>query len=94
MKFLEFVSGQERLLDVKKIILNFLGASEGALDNPVANFRKFRDLDDEEKNPELVKIIKDSDNNAAIIAAIENAASTKISIADLIALFATGETED
>lgn len=85
--FREFVETMDNANEVKTVILHALDANPGALDDPVSNFRKYRDLLDAEKNPQLANMIQDSDNRGAILTAIKNASTTDLSIADLISLF-------
>ena len=85
--FREFVEAVENANEVKTVILNALDANPGALDDPVSNFRKYRDLLNPEKNPQVANMIQASDNRGAILTAIKNAPTTDLSVADLIALF-------
>ncbi len=90
MKFREYVDQQEQLNTVKSAIMNALGATSDALDDPLANFKNYRDLLKNQRNPQLTQLITTANNKEAIIKAIQNAGVTKISIADLISLFRAG----
>jgi len=94
MTFREFVDSQNELATVKSAIMNSLGATNDALDDPLANFKSYKKLLDNERNPQFAKLINSANNKAAIVKAVENAAVTKISIADLISLFRAGMSGD
>lgn len=90
MNFREYVDQQQQLEIIKSSILNALGATNDALDDPLANFRNYRDLLKNERNPQLAQLINGANNKEAIVKAIQNAGTTKISIGDLISLFRAG----
>ncbi len=94
MTFREFVESQDELATVKTAIMNSLGATDDALDDPLANFKNYRKLLNNERNPQFAKLISGATNSASIVQAINNAAVTKISIADLISLFRAGMSGD
>jgi DNA segregation ATPase FtsK/SpoIIIE-like protein len=94
MTFREFVDSQDQLSTVKTAILNSLGASNDALDDELVNFKNYRKLLNNERNPQFANLISQANNKEAIVKAIENAAVTKISIADLISLFRAGMSGD
>lgn len=86
-KFYEYVSERDTFESFKAAILNALEATEDAVDDPLANFEKAKDLANPDKNPAVVDLIEKSSNKDSIIMAIENARQTQISIADLLGLY-------
>ncbi len=94
MTFREFADSQDQLSTVKTAVMNSLGATDDALDDALVNFKNYRKLLNNERNPQFAKLINDASNRGAIVKAIENAAVTKISIADLISLFRVGLSGD
>lgn len=86
-KFKEFVNDRDDYENAKEIILNILGAEDGAMDSPLADFKNSRELLDSEKNPSFVELINKRKNGAEILKAIKGSRSSLISIADLLAMF-------
>jgi hypothetical protein len=86
MRFCEFVE-REEFEALKKAVLNALGATDDGVNEPLSSYKKSKKLLNE---PNIQKFFRQAGNQEAITSALDNADVTKISIADLLALFRAG----